>query len=317
MTERHGLAPIEGRVWGDVEVVSCPLCGADREASRPFHQGEDGGRLLRYAYCGRCGFVFQAPRPSESKLADYYSKAYHAEMASDEEGDRRNAWVQGQRAEGMLEFLREHVDRVERHLDVGCSRGTLMRVVAEHYGGEAVGVEPGETHRELARAQGLEVVDQLDEVDPEYRSSMDLVSLSHVLEHVASPREQLADLRETWLSHEGYLLVEVPSLYWHPSFERAHLGAFTASSLRFALEAAGFEIVALQAHGQPYSRTIPLFLLALARPSAGPRTPRPQPAHPALLKLRRAGGLLLLRAARWGAQLLRPAEAMSPWSATD
>ncbi len=300
--------------WEDVEVRTCPLCGADRDTFLPFDRAKEGGRLLHYSLCRRCGLVFQAPRPSAATLARFYRDSYHGEMAGSQEGEERNVWVQKQRAEHLLSFVRQHLAVVEHHLDIGCSRGTFMQAVKGYYGSKELGVEPGREHRQLAEGKGLKVVPNLADVDADYRSNSDLISLSHVLEHVESPAEYLRRLRQDWIAPEGALLVEVPSLFWHPAYERSHLSVFTADSLRYALEAAGFELVAIRKHGTPYSRSIPLFLLALAKSSGGTAAAPLPRVRPLPMKLRRAVGLTLLRAARLANRLLRPAAAMRPWA---
>ncbi len=94
----------------------------------------------------------------------------------------------------------------------------------------------------------------------------DLISLAHVLEHIANPVQYLAGLRQNWLTEEGSLLVEVPNLYCHDSFEVAHLVAYSPHSLTQTLQQAGFEIVVFVQHGRPRSSILPLYLTVLARP---------------------------------------------------
>jgi hypothetical protein len=57
-------------------------------------------------------------------------------------------------------------------------------------------------------------------------------------------------------------------LYSHFSFEVAHLYSFSSHSLEQVIQKAGFRVIQLIKHGQPRSRTIPLYLNILARPES-------------------------------------------------
>ena len=92
--------------------------------------------------------------------------------------------------------------------------------------------------------------------------------MSHVLEHVAQPVSFLSHLRQSYLAPTGYLLLEVPNLYAHRSFEATHAICFTEKTLRATLARAGFATRALQIHNLPRSDVDrPLYISALATPS--------------------------------------------------
>jgi hypothetical protein len=126
--------------------------------------------------------------------------------------------------------------------------------------------------------------------------------MAHVLEHLPDPVRYLAGLRESLLERDGWLLIEVPNLYAHDSFEIAHLVSFSAHTLRQTLGRAGFEIVALEAHGRPRSRILPLYLTTLARPAQANQAAQVQPESRVRLKRwwgMRRRGLLSRVFPRW------------------
>ena len=100
------------------------------------------------------------------------------------------------------------------------------------------------------------------------KKEFDLVTMSHVLEHLPDPCQYLQHLREEVLSADGCLLLEVPNLYAHDSFEIAHLSSFSLHTLRQLVRKAGFELIAYHKHGFPRSRVIPYFLTVLCCPSS-------------------------------------------------
>jgi hypothetical protein len=65
------------------------------------------------------------------------------------------------------------------------------------------------------------------------------------------------------------LLIEVPNLYVHDSFEIAHMSSFSQHTLGQTLLKAGFEVVAYMKHGKPRSELLPLYLTVIARTTTG------------------------------------------------
>jgi SAM-dependent methyltransferase len=217
--------------------------------------------------CQTCGLVFQSPRMTDAERAAFYAAKYRQLYQGGEEPDAKDLAVQGRRAESLLAFCQGRLPNVGRYLDIGSSAGLLLQSFQQAFDCQVVGVEPGEAYREFARQNGLVVVASLDELEQARLRRFDLISLAHVLEHLPDPLDYLANLRESFLEPDGWLLVEVPNLYTHDSFEVAHLVSFSAHTLRQVLSKAGFEIVALEPHGRPRSRLLPLYLTALARPA--------------------------------------------------
>jgi hypothetical protein len=121
-------------------------------------------------------------------------------------------------------------------------------------------------------------------------------------------------IRTEWLAADGLLIIETPDLYRHPSFELGHLVAFSEQTLRGTLAAAGFETVELRRHGKPYSRLLPLFLLAVARAVPSAADPALRPPRPHWVHLRRWLGLTRLRLARLAARLLLGGRRLQPWA---
>jgi hypothetical protein len=284
------------------ETVSvCPLCASTR--SRLFDQRRFHGLEVVNRLCTNCGLVYQSPRMTEAESAAFYANEYRLLQEGSRDPTLRNRIAQRKRARLMLEFIRPLIPTVSRHLDIGCSLGILLQEINSAYQDQAVGVEPGEAHRLGAVKAGLTVYPSLDELEKSEPARFDLISLSHVLEHLYNPVEYLAHLRESLITPFGSLLLEVPNLYAHDSFEVAHLYAFSAHTLREVLARSGYEIVRIKKHGRPNSAFLPLFLTVLCRP-VQPADLRPvRPEHFVVLK-RRAGFLW-----RWVAGKLLPSQA--------
>lgn len=267
---------------------NCPLCGSDQ--NKPFDEREFRSKTVSNRICSSCGLVYQSPRMTEDELVTFYDGEYRQLYQGDQAPNPKDLAVQQSRADSLLEFSRGKLNHCTRHLDIGCSAGLLLQRFQEAYKCQSVGIEPGYAYRRYAQDLGLEIFASLDELENAGESQFDLISMAHVLEHIGDPVDYLVSLRENLLVSDGYLLVEVPNLYAHDSFEIAHLISFSAHTLSQTLQKAGFEITALKKHGRPRSEILPLYLTMLGRSQITPGTYRLQPER--AVKLKRGTGML-------------------------
>ena len=265
-------------------VQTCPLCG--RTDSRAFDRRIFRGREVHNRICPGCGLVFQSPRMSRQEADDFYEGEYRRLYQGGEEPVAKDIAVQRARASTLVDFMRPYIRQLSSHLDIGCSTGIFMQFVSRVYADTAVGIEPGKAYRDHASREGLKVYKSLGALKEHHTSLFNLVSMLHVLEHMADPVAYLVDLRKDILAPAGWLLVEVPNLYAHDSFEIAHLVSFSAHTLGQTLYKAGYEIVLLEKHGRPRSKMIPYYLTVLARPLARPGDVNIRPEKMVSLKRR-------------------------------
>jgi SAM-dependent methyltransferase len=248
------------------EIISkCPVCNSDH--NRLFEQSEFREQTLTNRLCLKCGLVYQSPRMTEAESVEFYAVEYRRLYQGGEGPNAKDLAVQRARADSLLAFVRRSIKHADRHLDIGCSTGLLLERFQTGLGSQPCGVEPGNAYREFARSKGIPVHDSVDELKQKETGRFDIISMAHVLEHLPDPVGILADLRETLLTPGGWLLLEVPNLYAHDSFEIAHLLSFSRHTLIESVKQAGFEIVRVEAHGQPHSNIIPFYLTLLAKPA--------------------------------------------------
>jgi len=229
-----------------VVVPRCPLCGGrgpvvytgvrDRLHAVP--------GLWSHRRCERCGSLWLDPRPADADLGRCYPDAYFTHEGGDEADlARRLDGIKGlvrrhvlatrfgyRFAEGpagpsvlgwlvsLLPTVRERAAHSlgplflprpagRRLLDVGCGNGFYLAVMRA-YGWEVMGQEVDPAAAEAARrAYGVEVtVEPLGEL-ARRRPEFDVVTASHVLEHVPDPPRFLA--AATGCLRPGGLLVVV------------------------------------------------------------------------------------------------------------
>jgi SAM-dependent methyltransferase len=161
--------------------------------------------------------------------------------------------------------LREHLDLLVRYtaasrkgggrlLDVGCGDGQSLEILAD-LGWSVSGVEVDPSAVAVARARGLDVR-QGTLADAAFaEDSFDLVTSSHVIEHVHDPadflRQSLRVLRPggglvTVTPNAHAMLLEKHGASWLALDPPRHLLLFTASSLETLARAVGFRDITVR-----------------------------------------------------------------------
>jgi hypothetical protein len=252
------------------EIVQvCPLCGSNRNSL--FDQREFRGQKVTNLLCLKCGLVYQSPRMTAGESDAFYAQEYRLLYEGSAEPTERNLADQRGRAQSLHNFTRPIISTIRLHLDIGCSVGVLLQFFQQAYTCRSVGIEPNQVHRSHARKHGLDVYPNLDALEKSEEDRFNLITMIHVLEHLPEPVSYLSHLREHLLTQDGWLLLEVPNLYAHDSFEIAHLISYSSHTLRQVLEKAGFDVVKVELHGRPRSRLLPLYISLLARPDSTSR----------------------------------------------
>jgi ubiquinone/menaquinone biosynthesis C-methylase UbiE len=135
-------------------------------------------------------------------------------------------------------------------LDVGCSEGTFLSILKKHFNMDAYGVEPSETFSTYAKEKlGLNVVTGFFSEKLFPSQTFDLITLSHVLEHMHDPIKFLTSIGKK-LKKQGFLFVQVPDLmsprnnlrYHH--LDSTHLYMYSSNTIKRLLARIGLVAVA-------------------------------------------------------------------------
>jgi 2-polyprenyl-3-methyl-5-hydroxy-6-metoxy-1,4-benzoquinol methylase len=263
-------------------VQACPLCGGRKFAR--FDRRTFRGYDVVNQICESCGLILQSPRMTDSELDAFYSGQYRTIYQGQEEPGAKDLAVQRMRAAWLVEFIDRHSSGPSRYLDIGSSSGVLLETFQRRFDCLVVGVEPGDAYRDYAEQRGLSIFQSLQDVDQAGERRFDLISLIHVLEHIQDPVRYLKKLKRDYLTPHGKLLIEVPNLYVHDSFEVAHLFSFSRHTLREVLNQAGFNVKTIIAHGHPRSLLLDLYLTVLAEPAQKTLAKRVTPEFGVALK---------------------------------
>jgi 2-polyprenyl-3-methyl-5-hydroxy-6-metoxy-1,4-benzoquinol methylase len=275
------------------DIRTCPLCKYDR--SKLFDTREFRGESVVNRLCLNCGLVFQSPRMTTREADAFYAREYRMLYEGSIEPTPNNLQDQLGRAVSLYGFVHPFIDKITRHLDIGCSFGVLLNRFQEGYHCQAFGIEPGDGHRAHAQKTGLNVHATLEAFEQENETPVDCISMAHVVEHLPDPVGYLSHLKESLLTPDGWLVIEVPNLYAHDSFEIAHLVSYSSHTLVQTLKKAGFEIIKLEQHGRPRSGLFPLYITVLARPRSNSQPAEWSPIPEKRVFLKRKTGMLKRR----------------------
>jgi len=234
---------------------ACPLCG---ERSSQIIANKDGktNEPLITVSCSQCGLGRIDPLPSDQELAEWYAKQYRQAYKSAVQPALRHILRAGRNALWRWQWLCQNTSGLEPtansqakgSLDIGSSSGEFVYLL-HGLGFEAKGIEPHEGYATYARnSLGISINNGTLQhcLSSEQPSSLDLISMFHVLEHLPEPVAALRVIGEK-LKPEGFLYIAVPNAMRlcspHYMFFKAHTLYFTGITLRNLLESSGFKIV--------------------------------------------------------------------------
>jgi SAM-dependent methyltransferase len=131
-------------------------------------------------------------------------------------------------------------------LEIGCFDGSFLSLFSGH---KLIGCEPNPMGSMAAERYGIEVVPRYFSAADFEQSSVDLVVMRHLIEHLPDPLEVLIEVRQI-INQVGRLLIETPNIehtldhHVVGNFYHQHFHYFTRESLPIILRRAGFEVVA-------------------------------------------------------------------------
>jgi SAM-dependent methyltransferase len=204
-----------------------------------------GGELR---HCGHCGAVQTTldERWHDDVAAIYRNYSiYDTAAGAEQKVFDQKCGAAVARSEQMLSLVRGFLPKKEsgRYFDFGCGNGATLRAFSGLFPEwRATGYEVHDRFRSVVESiPGVErfVCGELSDVS----GTFDIISLVHVLEHIAEPARLLSTIRER-LADDGVLLVQVPDCEANPFMYCVvdHATHFSLAVLKNLVTRCGFGI---------------------------------------------------------------------------
>lgn len=195
---------------------------------------------------------FTSPMPNADALSDYnasYFAAAHGGIPTDVGAVAFFSGIARLRLAYLESYLTEQRAPVSRLLEFGPGQGFFAASWLErHPGTTYLACETDASCHAALENLGVRLVGVPSFT--ETLDSVDLVVMSHVLEHVATPKTFLEDATKT-LRKGGCLFIEVPCLdYEHKLIDEPHLLFFDKKPMQHLLSTAGFDDIEVGYFGQ-------------------------------------------------------------------
>lgn len=232
---------------------ACPVCESNEvdlcSSYRGTHEIFSG--LMR-AQCRSCGMAFTTPMPGEKALFEYNARYFATAHGGTPTSTVALAFFSGiarLRVAYLERYLSAQRVAVSRLLEFGPGLGFFAASWLERHPKTTYMARETDTscHATLKKL-GVQLVGAVS--SSEVAAPVDLVVMSHVLEHVAAPRAFLEHATRN-LRKGGVLFVEVPCLdFEHKLIDEPHLLFFDKGPIRHLLKASGFVDIEVGYYGQ-------------------------------------------------------------------
>lgn len=280
---------VEGWPDSDIEVISeCAICRTGQlesvyEGLIDIEEGVPGHWTM--VKCTACDSLLLSPRPTIKAIGKAYQNYYtHAPPALENSiltsrsiiariaqsylADRYNLRIPGNRIAALSAkiawpfrqqldyFMRNLPEGSGRLLDVGCGNGAFLQRAAKA-GWQVEGVEPDPSAATMARTSSDAIVHS--SIDNVSRALFDVLTLSHVIEHLHDPANMLKICFKL-LRPGGRIWIATPNIAgtghrvfaagWQALEIPRHLVMPSASALRSMLVDAGFKSIRFHCRGR-------------------------------------------------------------------
>ena len=238
-------------------IKKCPVCGSNKqekalETKDYFLSQED----FKISKCKSCGFHFTNPRPIEAELGKYYKSEEYISHSNSNKGLFGILYqtIRNYTLKKKYQLVSNLKDG-HQILDIGCATGQFLHEFKDR-GWNCTGIEPDKKARSFAKTEyDLKVFDSA-KINDLKDHSFDVISMWHVLEHVADLNTRMLDLQRL-LKENGYLFIALPNFeswdakhygkYWAGLDVPRHLYHFTKSDVELLFGKYGFKIVDMKA----------------------------------------------------------------------
>ncbi len=149
-----------------------------------------------------------SPQPDENNLGRYYESEDYISHTDGKRSlfEKAYHFIKNIALKNKLSLINDLNKSKGNLLDIGAGTGDFL-LFAKDDSWKAVGIEPSEKARNIAKAKGVDLKSNLSGFE---NNSFDIITMWHVLEHVPNLEEQIKELKRL-LKPNGSILIAVPN----------------------------------------------------------------------------------------------------------
>lgn len=233
----------------------CPWCESENnsvflELKDYFLTQED----FKIYECDECKLLFTTPCPPPSEIGKYYKSVDYLSHSEEKKGIIPFIYknVKKINIKNKFNIVKEHCKKNDINLlDIGCGIGDFLLYAKEH-NCNITGIEPDADARKISEKKLDIKVFQPEELQNLSDESFDVITMWHVLEHVADLKTEIYHL-ERLLKKDAILVLALPNYKsfdaeyykdkWAAYDVPRHINHFSKTSIKNIFEKSNLELI--------------------------------------------------------------------------
>lgn len=231
--------------------IKCPSCNSENTnlvyKTKDYFLTQDDFDIYN---CKDCKITFTSPFPNN--LSKYYETTEYLSHDTENNGilGKVYNYLRNINIRNKYNIVTKYINKGSI-LDIGSGTGELLNYFKNN-NWQTQGVEPSEKARQYAISKhNLNIVDE-PELTRLTKSSYDVISMWHVLEHVPDINKRIVNISQL-LKKNGVIIIAVPNInspdsqyykeHWAALDVPRHLYHFSKESMKILLEQHKFQII--------------------------------------------------------------------------
>ncbi len=190
----------------------CPWCDSDNNHQflklKDYFLTQEDFEILE---CNDCKLLFTTPCPAPDKIGDYYKSEDYLSHNDEKKSLFARIYniVKKTNIKNKFNIAVGNKQSAVRILDIGCGVGDFLNYAKEK-GCKITGIEPNDDARKIAEKKLNTKVFSPAELENLPDNSFDVITMWHVLEHVADLKTEIHHLQRL-LKNDGRLILALPN----------------------------------------------------------------------------------------------------------
>ena len=191
---------------------SCPWCNSENNHQflklKDYFLTQEEFEIIE---CDECKLLFTNPCPTPDKIGDYYKSEDYLSHNEEKKSFFAKIYnsVKKINIRNKYNIAVNHQQSDVSILDIGCGVGDFL-LYAKENGCNITGIEPSEDARKVAEKKLNSKILSPEELENIPDESFDIITMWHVLEHVADLKTEIYHLQRI-LKKDGRLILALPN----------------------------------------------------------------------------------------------------------